>query len=238
MNTYAVSSELSRYLKKPMCSPSWTPKQTLSECTSISSASSISDSLNLHEHNPPLRAPCLPPIKFGHRDSQTYECLDKNLAENLRSHLPSRIATSTQWDLLYSLDQHGASLNTFYSCLKDQGPCLLILENSEEETFGAYISEPFQSGSLYYGSGECFLWKIEPNCQKVEVYPWTMANNYLIFSNQDCIALGGGNGQFGLWIHSDLMHGHTESCATFGNPSLGNDSNFECVALEVWGFRF
>ncbi|KAI9026596.1 TLD-domain-containing protein [Phycomyces nitens] len=221
-----------------MFSPPWTPKQALSECTSISSASSVSDSLNLHEHSTVQKVPCLPPINLEHRDSQTYACLDKTLAENLRSHMPSRIAASTQWELLYSLDQHGASLNTFYSRIKEKGPCILILENSEEEIFGAYISEPFQSGSLYYGSGECFLWRIEPNCQSVQVYPWTMANNYLIFSNQDCIALGGGNGQFGLWINSDLMHGHTEPCATFGNPPLGNSSKFECVALEMWGFRF
>ncbi|KAI7869351.1 TLDc domain-containing protein, partial [Spinellus fusiger] len=152
--------------------------------------------------------------------------------------LPSRIAISTRWRLLYSLDRHGASLSTLYNCLKDQGPCLLVIQTTAGETFGAYLSEGFSSNQLYYGSGECFLWKASENHYSVDVYPWTMANNYFMFSNKNLIALGGGKGRWGLWIHSDLMHGHTEPCATYGNPPLTDAFDFECIALEVWTFQF
>lgn len=71
------------------------------------------------------------------------------------------------------------------------------------------------------------------------VYPWTMLNDYLIYSNGDFFAIGGGQGKFGLWLHSDLTHGYTESCATFNNPVLSQAGPaFECLALEIWDFQF
>lgn len=66
-----------------------------------------------------------------------------------------------------------------------------------------------------------------------------MLNDYLIYSNGDFFAIGGGQGKFGLWLHSDLTHGYTESCATFNNPVLSQAGPaFECLALEIWDFQF
>lgn len=65
-----------------------------------------------------------------------------------------------------------------------------------------------------------------------------MLNDYLVYSNGEFFAVGGGQGKFGLWLHSDLTHGHTESCVTFNNPPLSIDSAFECIALEIWDFQY
>lgn len=46
------------------------------------------------------------------------------------------------------------------------------------------------------------------------------------------------DGKVGLWLHGDLLHGHTEPCATFENEPLADHTTFECLALEIWGFKF
>ncbi|KAI8047610.1 TLD-domain-containing protein [Thamnidium elegans] len=173
------------------------------------------------------------------RSSQTYACLENNLAENLQPWLPSRISVSSKWSLVYSLDQHGASLSTLYNrTSQNRGPCLLVIQDSNDEIFGAYLSEGVHMDTSCYGTGECFLWKQNKTTKMVIVYPWTMINDYLVYSNGDFFAVGGGQGKFGLWLHSDLTHGYTESCGTFNNPSLTIDSSFECVALEIWDFQY
>lgn len=44
-------------------------------------------------------------------------------------------------------------------------------------------------------------------------------------------------GGFGLWINSELEKGYSQSCPTFDNERLTPKSEFECVELELWGFR-
>lgn len=39
-----------------------------------------------------------------------------------------------EWRLLYSMDQHGSSLQTlFYNVQKHLGPCLLVIQTTDEE---------------------------------------------------------------------------------------------------------
>lgn len=44
-------------------------------------------------------------------------------------------------------------------------------------------------------------------------------------------------GVFGLWINSELEKGYSQTCPTFDNEMLSPHPEFECVELEVWGFR-
>lgn len=82
-----------------------------------------------------------------------------------------------------------------------------------------------------------FLWKKDKNTSDITVYPWTSSNDYLIYSTSEFIAMGGGQGRFGLWLHSDLTHGYTEPCATFNNPCLTSNPAFTCLGMEVWSFH-
>lgn len=59
----------------------------------------------------------------------------------------------------------------------------------------------------------------------VQFWKWTGMNNYMILSEPGFIGLGGGDGKFGLWIHSDLERGHSERCATFDNEPLAAASH-------------
>ncbi|RCH78176.1 hypothetical protein CU098_007516, partial [Rhizopus stolonifer] len=51
--------------------------------------------------------------------------------------------------------QHGASQRTLYQqCKQTVGPCLLVVQDSQYEIFGAYSTESLHINSSYYGTGE------------------------------------------------------------------------------------
>ncbi|KAI7855060.1 TLDc domain-containing protein [Circinella umbellata] len=141
-----------------------------------------------------------------------------------------------KWSLLYSLDQHGASLTTLYrQCRPYRGPCILAIKDADDSIFGAFLNEPFKSNNAsYYGTGECFLWKYCAKSGNIQVFPWTGKNEYMILSETEFIAIGGGDGKFGLWINSDLEHGHSEPCPTFDNECLSRKPEFACMELEIF----
>ncbi|KAF9164441.1 oxidation resistance protein 1 [Mortierella sp. AD011] len=56
----------------------------------------------------------------------------------------------------------------------------------------------------------------------VRFWKWTGRNDYIILSEPEFIGLGGGDGKFGLWIHSDLERGHSDRCETFDNEPLAS----------------
>ncbi|KAI8370273.1 TLDc domain-containing protein [Blakeslea trispora] len=160
----------------------------------------------------------------------------------IRPYIPRRFRIVQNWDLLYSLDQHGASLATLYSCTENfVGPCILIIQDLDEQIFGAYLSHSFQLQTHYYGTGECFLWKstsqheTKATIPKIKVFPWTGKNDYMILSNPNFVAIGGGDGKFGLWLDSELHDGHSDQCPTFDNEALHFNSRFQCMKVEVWG---
>ncbi|CEI86413.1 hypothetical protein RMCBS344292_00853 [Rhizopus microsporus] len=198
----------------------------------------------------------LPPIMLQDRKLDTEPVLTENIAEMVRPYIPRRYRVASSWKLLYSLDQHGVSLYTLYSLTRDyDGPCILIIKDAENHVYGAYLSHTLAcQHNVYYGTGECFLWKLtsdhihpcnkedQQNQQqqhhiapKIKVFPWTGKNDYMILCNSDFIAIGGGEGRFGLWLNSDLEKGYSTTCPTFDNECLASKPQFQCMELEVWG---
>ncbi|KAI8901132.1 TLD-domain-containing protein [Globomyces pollinis-pini] len=159
--------------------------------------------------------------------------VDSDLIEELVPSLPIILRESTNVVLLYSIEKNGISLNTLYSKVNEQGPCLIAIKDIEGNVFGAFVSESIHTNSHYYGNGQCFLWKKQDG---VKVFPATGKNDYMVLTDAHCIALGGGEGKFGLWIDEDLYNGHSEKCATFGNERLAIDTEFCVAAFEIWGF--
>lgn len=190
----------------------------------------------------------MPSVILSDRKQDTEVVLTENIAELIRPYLPRRYRVAQKWILLYSLDQHGVSLTTMYSLMRDyDGPCMMIIKDAEGQVFGSYLSHPLSSQSHYYGTGECFLWKLSSNSNnktscpkkdvpKVKAYPWTGKNDYMILSDSGFIAIGGGNGKFGLWLNSELEKGYSNTCPTFDNECLSLKPEFECIEMEIWGF--
>jgi len=69
----------------------------------------------------------------------------------------------------------------------------------------------------------------------MEVFPWSLKDPFFLFSDMDCLAMGGGSA-FALYIEKDLLHGMSEPCSTFGSEMLSSTQNFIISDLECWVF--
>ncbi|CAG8547715.1 11532_t:CDS:2 [Funneliformis mosseae] len=183
------------------------------------------------------------PIELRGRKSDTEPVLNIDMAEQIRQQLPRRVRLSPTWNLLYSLDQDGTSMTTMYHKVKDKGPLIVAIKDMNEQVFGAFVSESLKPRPSYYGTGECFLWKYllpkerDTFPPKINSYLWTGRNEYMILSEHDYLAIGGGDGRVGLWMDSDLERGSSARCDTFENDILSSSPEFECMGFEVWGFN-
>ncbi|KAF5345521.1 hypothetical protein D9758_012017 [Tetrapyrgos nigripes] len=191
-------------------------------------------------------------IELRGRREATVGVLSSTLADELRSHLPALSRLPKTWTLLYSLDQHGISLNTLYTKCEAQPQlksgsniitkvgAFVVMKDSNDMIFGVYVGDGVHKGRGYYGSGESFLWKYDHG--KLTVFKWTGKNEYVALCEPDYISFGGGDGAYGLYLDDSLFDGSSARCPTFENeplcspgPKKGRSVTFECVGLEVWG---
>ncbi|KAI9482686.1 MAG: TLD-domain-containing protein [Benjaminiella poitrasii] len=187
----------------------------------------------------------MPSVKLTNRKHDTEPVMTEAIAELIRPYIPKRYRIAQKWGLIYSLDQHGISLSTLYTLMKRyDGPCIMILKDADKQIFGAYLSNSLALQNYYYGTGECFLWKLTTCHQqnkeretmpKIKVFPWTGKNDYMILSDSEFIAIGGGDGTFGLWLNSELEKGYSNTCPTYNNEILSIKPEFQCLELEAWG---
>jgi len=176
-------------------------------------------------------------VNLKGRKDDTLPVLTEYLAEVIRSRLPNLLQEAPTWNLLYSLDQHGARLSTMYRLIENKGPCVVVLKNSKNEVFGAFISEPFNpSNRGFFGTPECFLWKADK--YEFKKYSSTNLNQYFMLADPSYIAMGGGKGKFGLFLDEDVQYGYSSMCETFENELLTEEKDFECYGCEVWGFEY
>jgi hypothetical protein len=150
--------------------------------------------------------------------------------QQLRSVLPLRF-TQSDWTLLYSTEQHGCSLRTFYSRLDGHSGTLLAVLDAEGHVFGSFVAEEWRHEGRYFGNGETFVYALQP---AFRIYNWTRANTHFVLAAKDCVAWGGG-GAFALWLDSSFEAGSSNASDTYGNDCLAGSTNFKCVKVEVWG---
>ncbi|CAH3857269.1 unnamed protein product [Pieris brassicae] len=172
----------------------------------------------------------------------------------LWSWLPVRI-TMYQPVLLYTTEEHGCSLTTFYVRVEHHEPTLLMIKTCNNEVFGAYCSTRWfernqkdERGNrqAYFGTGETFLFSLHPVRAK---YPWvgcaaenndgdsktTHASSLFMAADNTMITIGGEDGQ-AIWMDENIRYGKTDRCSTFNNPPLCPSGDFEIRVLEVYGF--
>lgn len=211
---------------------------------------------NYYEEEP------LPKVCFhGFMASTRHRLLTPEICDEVRSQMPTRIQLYPDWHLLYSLEQDGASLHSLYDKVapdaKSPGRVgyVLLIEDRKGSIFGAYTNVPFQptKHKLYYGNGECFLWKVEraptisigdgrspsvdePNHHwRFRSYPCTGLNEFMIYCTSQFLSMGAGDGHYGLWCDNSLINGVSDSSLTFGNDVLSKEGNkFHIVNLEIW----
>jgi len=168
--------------------------------------------------------------------------------------LPPALLYFSKWKRLYSLERDGDSfMGSFLRKVEGQAKTLLVIETTKGYKFGGYAECAWESqgggiGGVFYGTSQSCLFsfhKKEPTIQdgsdeELLVYKWTGANRYiqLIDVHARMIAFGGGGkeAEFGLCIQDDFRKGSTGRCATFGNEPLCEDTQFDILNLEFWGF--
>ncbi|OUM60286.1 hypothetical protein PIROE2DRAFT_46410, partial [Piromyces sp. E2] len=159
----------------------------------------------------------------------------------LRKFLPPYYRECQKWELVFSLVDHGSSITTLLNKCSEThltGSFLLAILDTNGYIYGAYLSEAIHVSKRFYGSGECFLWKLNNDKKEIEYYRGSVENNYHIITEKSYIAFGGGNGDFGLYISNDLLNGYTSHSPTYNNPPLTPNGKFECLNIEIWGFDF
>ena len=98
-------------------------------------------------------------------------------------------------------------MNTLLSKTRGSTHTLLAIETSQGEVFGSFTSSPWcHGGSVYYGSGESFLWRLSESrftlCEtkrdllnresEIEIFSWTGKNRNVQLSNRKELIIGGG----------------------------------------------
>jgi len=82
-----------------------------------------------------------------------------DLIAGIVSNLPTLLKIKPCWYLGYSMAVDGVSLRTMYRQVGDVGPCLLIVEDSSNCIFGAFLAEGLRPGCRCYGTHECFVFR-------------------------------------------------------------------------------
>ncbi|XP_055335073.1 GTPase-activating protein skywalker-like [Paramacrobiotus metropolitanus] len=151
--------------------------------------------------------------------------------------------------LLYTSEEHGVSLVTFFQQCGNNEPTLLIVKTKTGDVFGAFCSHSWENRHLggknlsYFGTGESFLFALFP---EQKIYQWvglgkevTPSPSSCLFmaADSNCLIIGGGGG-FGIRFDSTLAMGRTETCTTFASPPLSDapSGDFQCTVVEVFGF--
>ena len=141
------------------------------------------------------------------------------------------------WVLLYRLSDHGVSMNTFISKLKNSDSTLMIIEDKNGFKFGGFCTEEWIFGKSFYGTGENFVYTFRKtdNC---EIWNASGDNEMYQFCDSNGFGLGGGihGGRFSCYLGNDLWRGSSMTTECFNNEILSSNTDFECVDIEVWGF--
>lgn len=167
--------------------------------------------------------------------------------EALVSNLPVEFQFQLQWQLGYSTKVDGISLRTLYRNLESAGPCLLVLEDSQNNVFGAFVSTGLKQQNRNDMASGSFLFKATRAAMpQTEFFHWAQAcqsqavAGASIRSAAFCDLTGiviGIDGP-GLFIGQDLLSGGSRPSVGFGSPCLtASDSEFVIQNVEVWHWK-
>lgn len=186
------------------------------------------------------------PLHSQANDQEMYD-VDMSEESNLISvedmrgislHMPLR-HRQKKWVLLYSTLRDGISMQTLLRKSKGKAPTVLLVRDMKKHVFGAFCSEPWRISSRYYGTGETFVFRVEPN---PAVWHWwwkksnEVQNDFFMWGSHDAIAVGGAGG-YAIWLDRELSQGISRSSITFGNSSLSSTEEFNIGAVELWGLE-
>lgn len=115
--------------------------------------------------------------------------------------------------------------------------------------FGAYCSSSWserrdkyeRAKTRFFGTGESFVWYVEPAGGSVVVYRWSGATSdhpescpqMFQAAGDTWFVIGSGGGE-AIAIYEELTSGISSACETFGSPPLVRGGSFQIDDLEVY----
>ena len=132
---------------------------------------------------------------------------------------------------------------SFYRLAKEKdselkSPCLLLIRDTDNHCFGAYLSESPKLSDKCYGCGETFVFTLNPT-QKTYKWSAKCEKNFFIWGSTDSISVGVDDGKFALYLDSALNQGRSQAVSTFENEPLTTENgDFIALQVEVWTFRW
>ncbi|XP_032086430.1 MTOR-associated protein MEAK7 [Thamnophis elegans] len=156
----------------------------------------------------------------------------------LNSHLPSELRD--KWQLVFASGIHGESFSQLCGHIVSQGPCLLVLKDTDGHVFGGFSSCSWEVKPQFQGNNTCFLFSVSPS---LAVFTCSGYNNHYMYLNHgqqtmpNGLGMGGQHEYFGLWVDSNFGQGHSRAkprCTTYNSPQLSAKENFLLDSMEVW----
>ncbi|XP_064075034.1 MTOR-associated protein MEAK7 isoform X2 [Vanessa tameamea] len=188
----------------------------------------------------PPAAPSLLPGPDGLDPMPDYPAfIDMSHIVWINAHLPQQF--QHKWRFLFSTHIHGESFSTMTGRIIEQGPSIIIIEDSSGYIFGGFAPAPWAFGPNFTGTDESFLFTCAP---KMRIYPATNYNDHYQYMNHHTKTLPNGllmGGQFhfgGIWVNAEPFGegSSAESCSTYrGYRRLSKEPSFRIRSLEVWG---
>ncbi|KAJ1463237.1 hypothetical protein M885DRAFT_504844 [Pelagophyceae sp. CCMP2097] len=88
------------------------------------------------------------------------DIMSRDTVSSLEALLPQTLSGSN-WRLLYSLQQHGANLGTFYAKVQHDSKTLVVVQTAKGDVVGGFNSSVWRPRTDYYGTGESYLFSIQ-----------------------------------------------------------------------------
>ncbi|TFJ88666.1 hypothetical protein NSK_000235 [Nannochloropsis salina CCMP1776] len=110
---------------------------------------------------------------------------------------------------------------------RSQGSSLSISEN------GIFNAEDEEEDLKRPGENE----KSSTRRKMIQFFPWTRENTYYMLSTENSLGMGGGGGEFGLFIGDNFLFGSSGESETFYNAPLARHKTFEILSFECWSLE-
>ncbi|KAJ6624117.1 MTOR-associated protein MEAK7, partial [Pseudolycoriella hygida] len=144
-----------------------------------------------------------------------------------------------KWRFLFSSQIHGESFSTLMGRIMDQGPSVIICEDTDGYIFGGFAPDSWALSPNFVGNETAFLFTLRPKMRCFQSTGYNDHYQYLNLHQQTMpngLGMGGQFNYWGLWLDSEYGKGEcSESCTTFRNyVQLGVNKNFTIRNIEVW----
>ena len=154
--------------------------------------------------------------------------------DTLRVNLPFR-EKQVPWHLIYSMREHGVSLDTLYSKCENRKPLVMIIQASDKTRFGAYLSQGLFKSKSFFGSAESFVFTFHP---LLTVYKSSGKNQYFATASDHDISIGNSEIGAAIYLGDQMEKGFSDPCDTYASPRLTTKSPFKVFDVEIWQISF